>query len=85
VTSKDVSQKLGFEESLERLEKIVLMLERGEVTLEESLQHFEEGVALTRRCHELLAAAEKRVSRLVREEEGGLTLQLFPTEPQDTG
>jgi exodeoxyribonuclease VII small subunit len=84
VSSKESLPKLGFEECLERLEKIVLLLERGEVTLEESLGHFEEGVALSRRCHELLAAAEKRVSRLVREEEGGLTLQLFPVEPQDS-
>jgi exodeoxyribonuclease VII small subunit len=74
----------GFEESLERLEKIVLILERGEASLEESLRHFEEGVALSRRCHELLAAAEKRISRLVREQEGALTLQLFPEEPTDS-
>jgi exodeoxyribonuclease VII small subunit len=80
---KHVEEKLGFEEALERLEKIVSLLERGDATLEDSLKHFEEGVALSRRCHELLAVAEKRVSRLVREEEGGLTLELFPTEPSD--
>jgi exodeoxyribonuclease VII small subunit len=76
--------KLGFEEALERLERIVGLLERGDATLEESLRYFEEGVALSRRCHELLASAEKRVSRLVREDEGGLTLELFPADPSDS-
>lgn len=77
---KSTEDKPAFEESLERLEKIVQVLERGESPLEESLRLFEEGVGLTRRCHEMLEVAEKRVSRLVKEEEGGLTLQLFPTE-----
>ncbi len=81
MTAKKSEGEASFEESLQRLEKIVSQLERGDAPLEESLKMFEEGVTLTRRCHELLAAAEKRVSRLVREEEGGLTLQLFPTEP----
>lgn len=82
MSAKKPEEKVNFEESLERLEKIVAMLERGDAPLEESLKLFEEGVALTRRCHELLEVAEKRVSRLVREEEGGLTLQLFPTESE---
>ncbi len=77
-------EKPGFEEALERLERIVSLLERGEATLEDSLRYFEEGVALSRRCHELLATAERRVSRLVREEEGGLTLELFPVDPSDS-
>ncbi len=81
---KSSEEKAGFEEALERLERIVALLERGDATLEDSLRYFEEGVALSRRCHELLASAEKRVSRLVREEEGGLTLELFPADPDDS-
>ena len=62
---KHVESKLGFEEALERLEKIVALLERGDATLEDSLGHFEEGVALARQGHVILDAAEKRVDVLV--------------------
>ena len=70
----------SFEEALGRLEEIVTLLERGEVPLEDGLRLFEEGVVLSRRCHEMLRSAEARISRLVREEEGGLTLELFAEE-----
>lgn len=70
----------SFEEALARLEEIVTLLERGEVPLEDGLCLFEEGVVLSRRCHEMLRSAEARISRLVREEEGGLTLELFAEE-----
>jgi exodeoxyribonuclease VII small subunit len=69
-----------FEEALSRLEEIVGDLEGGEVELDRGLELFEEGVKLSRRCHEMLSAAEQRIQRLVREEEGGLTLELFPRE-----
>jgi exodeoxyribonuclease VII small subunit len=70
----------SFEVALARLEEIVTLLERGEVPLEDGLRLFEEGVVLSRRCHEMLRSAEARISRLVREEEGGLTLELFAEE-----
>jgi exodeoxyribonuclease VII small subunit len=70
----------SFEEALARLEEIVTLLERGEVPLEDGLRLFEEGVVVSRRCHEMLRSAEARISRLVREEEGGLTLELFAEE-----
>lgn len=56
----------GFESALAELEKRVRRLEAGELTLEDALTQFEEGVELARRCHERLEAAEQRVSRLVR-------------------
>lgn len=75
-------QKPGtFEESLARLEEIVTALDRGEAPLEEGLRLFEEGVALTRRCHGMLAEAEERVSKLVNvDERGELRLEPFPPE-----
>jgi exodeoxyribonuclease VII small subunit len=56
----------GFEAALLELEKRVRQLEAGELTLEQSLALFEEGVELARTCHERLEAAENRVARLVR-------------------
>jgi len=59
----------GFEPSLERLERIVEELEGGELTLEQSLDRYEEGIKLSRRLSRALDAAEQRIERLV--ENGG--------------
>jgi len=55
----------NFEESLGRLETIVSELEGGQYSLEESLQRFEEGLTLGKRCREILDQAEMRVKKLV--------------------
>jgi exodeoxyribonuclease VII small subunit len=53
-----------FEKSLQELEALIARLERGELPLAESLALFEQGVALTRRCHTALAEARQRVEIL---------------------
>jgi exodeoxyribonuclease VII small subunit len=53
-----------FEKSLQELEALIARLERGELPLAESLALFEQGVALTRRCHTALAEAKQRVEVL---------------------
>lgn len=60
----------GFDHVLEKLRAVVDRLEQGNLTLEESLKTFEEGVTLARRGHTLLDAAEKRVEVLVRGDGG---------------
>jgi exodeoxyribonuclease VII small subunit len=62
-------EKVDFEESMERLEKIVAELESGELSLEDSIARYEEGMKLQRRLTEVLNQAEKRIERLV--EKGG--------------
>ena len=59
-------QKLSFEAALERLQISVKKLESGELSLEDSLKLFEEGVRLTRMCQEQLQAAEQRVEQLMK-------------------
>ena len=59
--------ELPFEEALQRLEQVVDRLEQGDVELEASLEAFEEGVKLSRRCAGQLEAAEQRIEVLVRE------------------
>ncbi len=54
-----------FESSLNELEQIVGKLERGELKLEESLQLFERGVALTKQCRQSLETAELKVKQLL--------------------
>lgn len=55
----------GFDAVLVRLRKVVEHLEAGQLTLEESLTAYEEGIALARRGHELLDGAERRVDLLI--------------------
>lgn len=63
----DVPDDLPFERAIARLEEIVDRLEGGELELEQALGAFEEGVGLSRRCAQQLAAAERRIEVLTRE------------------
>jgi exodeoxyribonuclease VII small subunit len=62
-----IMAKEKFEDALEKLEAIVKKLETGELTLEESLKAFEEGIRLTRLCTGKLDDAERRVEVLLKE------------------
>ncbi len=66
-----------FETSLEKLEKIVRHLEDGDLSLEESLTCFEEGMALVKTCEKRLQEAQKRVEVLMKDSEGESRLQAF--------
>ena len=57
--------ELGFDQILVRLRETVSRLESGELSLEQSLAVYEEGVALARKGQQLLVTAEKRVEILV--------------------
>lgn len=56
---------MDFEKKLSRLEEIVQKMEKGELSLDESLKIFEEGVKLSRDCHSELNKAEAQVKKLV--------------------
>ena len=68
----------SFEESLEQLEAIVNELEKGEFSLEESLQKFEEGLKLGKSCKEMLEKAEARIKKLVEDQAGTLSEEDAP-------
>jgi len=68
-----------FEECLERLEKIVQELEKGDVPLEKSLTLFEEGMQLSSACRKELDEAEGKVEILLKQNG---KLQAEPFEPQ---
>jgi len=68
-----------FEASLKLLEEKVDALSRGDLPLDQALAVFEEGLALFRRCHAILADSEQRVTKLVAAAEG-LTEEPFPVE-----
>jgi exodeoxyribonuclease VII small subunit len=72
----------GFDQLLVRLREVVQRLESGELSLEQSLQIYEEGVQLARRGQQLLASAEKRVEILV-SASGGVEVAPFTTQASD--
>ena len=62
---------MDFENKLSRLEEIVGKMESGDLTLEDSLKFFEEGVKLSRECNTQLAQAEQKVKLLLSIDENG--------------
>lgn len=56
---------MDFEKKLERLEEIVTKMESGDLSLDDSLKFFEEGVKLSRECNQQLVQAEQKVKILL--------------------
>ena len=63
-----------FEEALEKLSALVEKMESGDLSLEESLKIFEEGIKLSKDCQNALSDAEKKVQALLLEEDQTSTL-----------
>lgn len=63
--TKTSSQPGDFEGALNELEELVERMEQGETRLEDALQDFERGIALTRTCQKSLADAEQKIQILI--------------------
>jgi len=72
---------LDFEQSMKRLETIVEELESGELTLEDSIARYEEGIKLSRRLQQVLDESEKRIERLVEKEGATPTTEAMELAP----
>ncbi len=68
--SKSIPKSMGFEDALAELENLVIDMESGEQSLEESLAQFERGVSLARHCQTSLKAAEQKVQVLMQQSDG---------------
>jgi exodeoxyribonuclease VII small subunit len=73
----------SFEESMQALENIVRRLERGDLSLEEALSAFEEGVKLVKGLNERLTEVEARVEVLTRGESGELRVAPIKDEEKE--
>jgi exodeoxyribonuclease VII small subunit len=73
-------KKLDFERCLARLEEVVRKLESPQLSLDESMKLFEEGVELSRECQKQLEEAEGKVEILLKKADG--TLAAEPFEPE---
>ncbi|MDD5680849.1 MAG: exodeoxyribonuclease VII small subunit [Candidatus Omnitrophica bacterium] len=74
--------EIKFEEALKKLEKIVSDLEAGEMSLEESLVKYEEGIKLSKICSRQLEAAKSKVELLMKT---GHKFELSPFSESETG
>lgn len=59
-----MNYNLTYENAVKRLEEIVLILEKNEVSLEESIKLFEEGTALSVYCNKLLSEAKQKITEI---------------------
>lgn len=84
-TGAEAIEAMGFDRVLQRLRTVVTQLETGQLSLEESLRVYEEGVALARRAHQVLDGAEKRVELLVRDSARNGELGAVPFEDDEAG
>lgn len=76
------SKPVDFEQALRELEALVERMEKGELSLEESLQDFARGIELTRSCQQALQDAEQRVQILL-QKGGQVELQPFEERPEE--
>jgi exodeoxyribonuclease VII small subunit len=79
----EAPRKGDFEKSLVRLEEVVKRLESTELSLDEAMKLFEEGVKLSRDCQKQLEEAEGRVEILLKNADG--KIEASPFEPDEEG
>ncbi|NNU84435.1 exodeoxyribonuclease VII small subunit [Geobacillus sp. BMUD] len=71
-------KEMTFEEAMKKLEKIVEKLEEGNVPLEEAIAFFQEGIKLSKLCHDKLQHVEKQLEYMLREDG-----ELVPFSPEE--
>ena len=74
-------ENTSFEASMTRLEQIVRAMERGDVSLDESLKLFQEGTDLVRNCNRLLDEAQLQVKKIMTAPDGSPVEVAFDDEP----
>ncbi len=75
-----MSKTIDFEKSLKKLERIVKDLEEGNLSLDEALKKYEEGIELSRNCSKMLREAKARVEKLVKKQGIEITEEFQPEE-----
>lgn len=74
-----MEENKSFEEQISELEKIVLELEKGELSLDDSVKKFEQGIKISKECNEILEKAEKKINILINQD-GEMKEEKFDTE-----
>lgn len=71
------NEDMNFEDSLKKLEEIANQLEKNDSDLDKSVKLFEEGTKLSKKCNEILEAAEKRITILINDGKDNFTEENF--------
>ena len=73
-------EKINFEESMKELQDVVNKLEKGNLTLDESIEEFQKGIKLSKLCSKKLDDIEKKITILMEEQDGEIKEQVFLVE-----
>ena len=69
-------EEINFEEAMKKIEQITAELEKGDLSLDESVKKFEEGIKLSKECNKILEDSEKRINILINND-GNITEENF--------
>ena len=73
-------EDINFEEAMKQLEEIANKLEQNDLDLDKSVEFFEEGMKLSKKCSNILENAEKRITILINDGKDNLTEENFTTD-----
>lgn len=77
-----MKEDINFEDAMKELEKIAEELEKGNLSLDESVSKFEDGMKLSKKCSDLLDTAEKKITMLINDN-GNIKEEKFNVENID--
>lgn len=73
-------KEINFEQAMKELEDIAVELEKGNLNLDESVEKFEQGMELSKKCNQILENAEKRITILLKDGEDLKEENFIPSE-----
>ena len=66
-------EKMSFEDAMKNLEEIVAELEKGDLSLDQSVEKFKKGMEMSNYCNEMLDSAEKSIQVILKDQNGNTT------------
>lgn len=77
-----MSENVNFEDNMKQLEQIAGELEKGDLDLDASVKKFEEGMKVSKECSEMLERAEKKITMLIKDNNGEMVEKNFVQEEE---
>lgn len=77
-----MSENVNFEDNMKQLEQIAGELEKGDLDLDASVKKFEEGMRISKECSEILERAEKKITMLIKDNNGEMVEKNFVQEEE---
>lgn len=77
-----MSENVNFEDNMKQLEQIAGELEKGDLDLDASVKKFEKGMKISKECSEMLERAEKKITMLIKDNNGEMVEKNFVQEEE---